>query len=185
MLGHFHLPMISKLFKTLSFVLFIGSTALSHAEESKPTDDSIRELLKAADAQNLVEAIINQVNGTMEAAMQKMASHASSQAFQKSLEKSRARTTSIIKEELSWDKLEPMYIRAYQASFTQDEIDGIAAFYKTPAGKALVKKMPLVMQNTMAEMQTMMTSMVPKLQKMQEELQAEAKSDEKGEDTSG
>jgi hypothetical protein len=76
-----------------------------------------------------------------------------------------------------------MYVRVYQKSFSQEEVDGMIAFYKTPTGQALLNKMPLVMQNTMTEMQQMIQPMMKRVQQMQQEIVAEiqAKKDKKGE----
>lgn len=82
-----------------------------------------------------------------------------------------------LKEMLDWNKLEPLYVRVYQKSFTQSEVDGMIAFYKTPAGQAVISKMPAVMQNTMNEMQQMMGPMMQRLQKMQQEVVAEMKAE--------
>jgi len=54
----------------------------------------------------------------------------------------------------------------YRKSFSQSEIDGMLKFYKTPAGKAVIAKMPVVMQNTMQVMQGEMAEMVPKMQQL-------------------
>ncbi len=67
-----------------------------------------------------------------------------------------AKITDSVKAEMTWDKLEPIYVEIYQKSFTQEELSGTIAFYKTPAGVALVKKMPVVMQQSMIAMQQFM-----------------------------
>jgi len=78
-----------------------------------------------------------------------------------------------MKEVLDWNKLEPMYVRVYQKSFTQGEVDGLIAFYSTPAGQALINKMPMVMQNTLNELQQMMQPMTQAMKRMQQEVVAE------------
>lgn len=92
---------------------------------------------------------------------------------QKVINKKQERMTALIKEELDWNKLEPMYIRLYKESFTQVEVDGILEFYKAPAGQANINKMPILMQKTMGEMQGMMGGLMPKLQKIQQEFAVE------------
>ena len=76
-------------------------------------------------------------------------------------------------EELAWNKLEPVYVRIYRESLTQDEVDGIIAFYKTPAGQAMVKKLPALMQKVMAELPAMMNPMMQKIQAAAQEFGAE------------
>jgi hypothetical protein len=49
------------------------------------------------------------------------------------------------------------------------------AFYKTPAGQAVIAKMPAAMQNTMDEMQQMMLPVMQKMQRMQQDVATEMK----------
>jgi uncharacterized protein len=85
----------------------------------------------------------------------------------------------MIKEVLYWNKLEPVYVRVYQKTFTQGEVDGLTAFYKTPTGQALLTKMPAVMQNTLNEMQQMIQPMMQRIQHMQQEVVAEIQAQKK------
>jgi hypothetical protein len=50
------------------------------------------------------------------------------------------------------------------------------AFYESPAGRAVVRKLPLVMQNTMAEMQKLMRPVMEKLMKAAEDETARVRS---------
>jgi uncharacterized protein len=94
---------------------------------------------------------------------------------QKDIDRGRSETMAAMKEVLSWEKLEPMYTRIYQKSFTQGEVDGMIGFYKTPTGQAVLNKMPLVLQTTMTEMQGMMQPMIQRVQQMQQQVIAEMK----------
>jgi hypothetical protein len=78
----------------------------------------------------------------------------------------RAKMMVVLGAELDWNTLEPIYIDIYTQSFTQHEIDGMIAFYKSEPGRAVLAKMPLVMQKTMLAMQTRMTTMMPKIEKI-------------------
>lgn len=73
------------------------------------------------------------------------------------------------KEEMSWDKMEPLFVDVYKKSFSQSDVDGMIQFYKTPAGQSVVKKMPLVMQNSMQVMQQRMSTVMPKIMQLTEE----------------
>jgi uncharacterized protein len=76
---------------------------------------------------------------------------------------------------LNWDALLPIYLRTYRDSFTQDEIDGVNKFYKSAAGQAYVKKLPLVMQNVMGEMQGIIKPLQEKMLAIQKEAMQELK----------
>jgi hypothetical protein len=65
---------------------------------------------------------------------------------------------------MTWDKLEKIYIKVYSETFTADEIAGMMAFYSTPAGQSTIQKLPIVMQKAMALMQPMMREMIQSAQ---------------------
>ena len=67
-----------------------------------------------------------------------------------------------------------MYLRIYRKSLSQSDVDGMIAFYKTPAGQA----MPLILQNTMAEVSQMMGPMMQRAERMQQDLIAELQAEE-------
>ena len=67
---------------------------------------------------------------------------------------------------MQWSALEPRFIEIYQASFTQAEVDGMLAFYRSPAGQAVIAKMPGAMQRTMVVMQELMNGMMPRLREL-------------------
>ncbi len=73
-------------------------------------------------------------------------------------------------------------MRIYQKSFTQQEVDGMIGFYKTSSGQALINKMPVVLQNTLNEMQQMMAPMMQRMRQDQQAVLAEikAESEKKG-----
>jgi len=64
---------------------------------------------------------------------------------------------------LNWESLEPKIFEIYSDTLSQDDVDGITAFYQSPAGQSYMKKMPALLQQTMLVMQT---SMVPMLKKI-------------------
>ncbi|TMH03840.1 MAG: DUF2059 domain-containing protein [Betaproteobacteria bacterium] len=82
---------------------------------------------------------------------------------QRYLEATPQRFVTIMREELSWENLKPMYIEIYRDSFTQEEIDGLIAFYQSPVGMAFVNKMPIVMQKSMTSMQARMQPIMEKM----------------------
>ena len=81
----------------------------------------------------------------------------------------------LLQGELAWKKIEPMYIRLYKESFTEEEIAGMMAFYKTPAGQAVLHKIPVLMKKIIPELQEMTFRMTPKIQKIEEDFLTEMK----------
>jgi len=82
------------------------------------------------------------------------------------LEEMGTKMASVMKDALNWESLEPLFVSIYRRTFTQGEVDGMLKFYKTPAGKAVITKLPAVMQNTMGIMQDHMKDLIPRLQQI-------------------
>jgi hypothetical protein len=150
----------------------------SGAAANPPSEASIKKLLEVGQAHKLIDTMMGQMDGFMKNAMQQatQGQHITPQ-IQKNINKRQAETMAAVKEMLDWNKLEPLYVRVYQKSFTQEEIDGITAFYRTPTGQAVLTKMPVVMQNTLSEVQQMMSPMMQRVKRMQEEIVAEIQAD--------
>ncbi len=44
----------------------------------------------------------------------------------------------VVNQSFSWPVLEPAYIKLYMGTYTESELDGMLAFYKSPAGQAML-----------------------------------------------
>ena len=147
---------------------------VAYAADPPPSDASIKQLLEVAQAHKFVDTMMSQMDTIMKNAMQAATQgQPVSPEVQKTFDKCRTDVVSVMKEQFTWDKLEPMYVRIYQKSLSQQEVDGMIAFYKTSAGQALINKMPIIMQNTMSEVMQMMGPMTQRIQQMQQEIVAE------------
>lgn len=59
-------------------------------------------------------------------------------------------------------------------AFSQEEIDGLIAFYESSVGRAYIAKMPVAMAKTMAMSQQQMQSLMPRLKPIAGEARPEA-----------
>jgi len=174
--------------RIVPIILLCGSIAMA-ADNSAPTlsppsnppsEASIKQLLEVAQARKLVDSVMAQMDNLMQKSIaQATQGQTIPPKVQKDIDQRRTEMARMMKELLDWTKLEPMYVRIYQKTFNQQEIDGMIAFYKTPAGQAVMSKMPTAMQNTMDEMQQLMGPVMQKMQRMQEEVVAEMKAENK------
>ena len=161
------------MFIRILFVILLCGSAVRAADNS-PSEASIKKLLDVMQVHKSLDAIAGQLDMIMKNAMQQVTQGQPVPAeAQKSFDNCRAEIVTVLKEQFTWDKMEPMYVRIYQKSFTQDEVSGMTAFYLTPAGRSVVTKMPLVMQNSMNETMKMMGPMMQRIQQMQQEVVAE------------
>ena len=72
----------------------------------------------------------------------------------------------LVKSRLSWDKMRPEYVRLYSEVFSDDEISGMLAFYQSPAGRAMLQKMPALMKQIMEMVQSQMADLMPEIQRI-------------------
>jgi hypothetical protein len=144
------------------------------AAGNAPSDASIKQLLSVTEVQKMQDQMLTQMDSIMKSAMQQ-ATHDQkvTPEVQKDIDKRAAETIKFFREELAWNNLEPMYVRVYQKSYTQKEVDDLLAFYQTPTGQSFIKKQPVVSQNMMADMQQRMGPMMRRIEQMRQEVLAE------------
>ena len=146
------------------------------AISTAPSDESLKELLELCDASKLIDNMWVQVEGAMKGMIAQSTKGQQLNAQQQAaIDSFQSKYSALMREELSWAKMEPMFLRIYKNSLSQAEIDGMIAFYKTPAGQAVIKKMPVLMQQIMAEMPAMVGPLMQKMQPLVQQLQADMK----------
>lgn len=59
---------------------------------------------------------------------------------------------------------ETMFAEIYASVFTEEEIQAVIEFYKSPVGKKFIEKQPELMAQTMQKMQVEMSKIMPKIQ---------------------
>jgi hypothetical protein len=155
---------------TLFLILFLSTSAMA----TPASDTTIKQLLTVTRAQRLLDSMRGQVNSLMERAIQASLQGKQPSAKQKqAITRMKHRMIALLHKGLSWEKLEPVYIRLYKDTFSEEELSGMLAFYKTPAGQAVINKMPVLMRKSMLEMQRMTAGLTPEMQKIQHDFVAD------------
>jgi hypothetical protein len=75
------------------------------------------------------------------------------------------KVAAIVDERLSWDKLKPQFVKMYADTFTDEDLDGILAFYKSAAGQAMATKTPELMDKAVRIAQAAMQDAQPDIRK--------------------
>jgi hypothetical protein len=146
------------------------------AMAAPPSDGSLKQLLAVTQAQKLLDGMRAQFDSLMNNAIQQeLKGKTPTAKQQQAIANMRKGMVALMQGALAWEKIEPMYLRLYKESFTEEEVAGMLSFYKTPAGQAVINKMPVMMQKTMLELQKMMSGMAPQMQKIQQDFVAELK----------
>jgi hypothetical protein len=73
----------------------------------------------------------------------------------------------LVRERLQ--KVRPELIRVYGDAFTDAELDGILAFYESPAGRAATQKLPAVNERLSGLMQTQIDAISTEINRLAEE----------------
>ena len=157
------------------FAVLLATWALAGAAfAAPPTAQSVDAMLTATRAEKVLDSMFTIFDQSMR---QGMAASLQGQTLnaeqQRILETMPGQIAQAFREEMSWTKLRPVYIRIYQETFTQEEVNAITAFYKTPAGAASIDKMPVVMQKSMVESQALMGPMVERFKAIQQKVMAD------------
>jgi hypothetical protein len=157
-----------KILQIVLLIIVMVQTAM--AAEIGPSDASVKELLRAMESEKLVDATLEQVDELIQAAMKNALSGRKINPMQqKIIDDMRSKINALFKEQMKWDALEPAFVDIYRRSFSQQEIDGMLLFYKSETGRAVVTKMPVVMQHAMRFTQNLMSDLLQKIQDMQME----------------
>lgn len=163
-----------KFVTALAFALLAAQPAL--AEEAKPTDASIKQLLEAMHSKAVMDSYMSQIQSTVRDSMQQASAGQQLNAKQqKILDDFQAKVVGMVKQELNWAELEPTILEVYRKSFNQSEVDGMLKFYRSGVGQAVIEKMPMVTQQTMAGVQGRMKTITPKLVQLEKDTAAQVK----------
>ena len=69
----------------------------------------------------------------------------------------------MVQTEASWPKLEPQFTEIYATTYSESEIDGLIAFYKSPTGQEMVAKQPELLTKSQAVTQNIMVNLQPQM----------------------
>ncbi|HEX7038232.1 MAG TPA: DUF2059 domain-containing protein [Pseudomonadales bacterium] len=137
--------------------------------ESMASEASVRELLEITQTRNLMDDTMLQMDAFMQRGMDVALGGQVPTPEQKAvLDEMKGELVDLFQREMRWDIMEPLFVDVYRQSFTEQEVAGMIAFYRAPAGQALITKMPLVMQHSMQLTQDILASMMPEIQAIQE-----------------
>lgn len=156
---------------TSLWLCLLPMTATLASDSPPASEASIRQLLELTQPQRSLEVMRAQIDRAFEDSYKAgLGDTQLTPRQQEIVDHYRAQMTEVMNEQLDWKALEPVILDVYGRTFTQAEINDIAAFYRTPSGRALLEKMPRMMQSTMEAMQQRTRTLVPRLQALTQEM---------------
>jgi hypothetical protein len=154
--------------RVLAFVLLAAPFAVC-AQPASPA--SVERLLAVAHTEELLrgvqerqrvvtDSVLRQVEASRARQGQPLSAEAQAR-MRAAAEKARE----AIAEEMGWEKLRPLIVQVYSESFSEEEIQGLIAFYESPTGRMFVQRMPQVTERTMRLIGERMGPMTQRMQR--------------------
>ena len=144
------------------------------AHAAPPTLESIERLMAVSQADKTADAVRSQVRASMKMMTDQMLQgQPVTTAEQRAVDNFTAKVSGMMSEELSPDRLRPIYVVMYRENFTQEEVDGLIAFYQSPVGQSLLTKMPRAMQGVNAEMNRRMGPLMERMKQAAQDMRRE------------
>lgn len=138
-------------------------------EEVPVSDASLQQLLEVTESRKLLDGMAAQLDSVMQASLANATAGKNVSAEEQAiLDDMRAEMVALMKEQLSWSSFEPIVMDIYRRTFTESEVQGMLEFYRSPAGRAVIAKMPQVTEATMRSMLVWMGPMQEKMQALQQ-----------------
>ena len=163
-----------KLVMTLVFAVFAAQAAL--AQDAKPSEASVRQLFEVMHSSKLLDAYMTQIDSTVRASMQQaLAGQQLNPKQKKILDDMGRQIDSLVKAQLNWPAIEPLMIEVYRDTFSQHEVDGMLAFYRSEVGQAVIAKLPTAMQQSMTGIQSHAQALTPKIVQLEKDTAAQLK----------
>ena len=85
---------------------------------------------------------------------------------QKQVDATQAQVMRVVQQAFGWDALEPEYAKLYAEAYTEEELDGMIAFYRSPSGQAMVEKTPGLMRQANTIVQARLGGVTTQLQQI-------------------
>lgn len=132
--------------------------------------EAVEELFLLMNTSKMIESAKMQ---TRQMILQQYHQQEISDAKKPIFDKTMSKIDDLMNETINWDKIKEDMIALYMNTFTEDEIIDMVIFYKSPTGKSLVEKMPIVMKASMEISQKQSFEMIPRLNMLLEEMKKE------------
>jgi uncharacterized protein len=147
----------------LTYPLATRADEASHRAKAK-------EVMTLLHTQRMVKQVSDNLTKQVTDAAESVASANPSPETKSKVADFEKQATQLIDTQLSWDSMQAGFLDVYTKNFTEEELDGIIAFYKTPAGTALLDKMPAVNSQVTQFGNTRMSALQPELKQQFEAL---------------
>ena len=153
--------------------LFSCTLQTAHADDATKLA-KVHEFFKLAKLDQMSAQVMNQVKTQVNSGMmQQLTGLKLTPDQQQSVDAFTVKIDKVIFDALSWDNLEPEYAKLYAAAYTEQQIDDILTFYRSPTGQAVVEKSPVLMKESNAIAQQRLAAVMPQLRGLMKDFMAQ------------
>jgi hypothetical protein len=157
--------------KNLRMLLLPLCAAACLAQTPSVKERKVEEIFKLAQMDSVLKQSIEMAGSQMQnAALQQLLGIEMTPKQRQIVDEFRGKINAVVAQGLSWDKIKPGFVKLYVDAFTEDELDGMIAFYRSPAGQAMVAKTPKLMSDASAITQERMLAMQSDVRRLMDDL---------------
>ncbi len=147
----------------LTFLLLSAAAAAQQAQT--PKQAKIQRLFALTNQQLDFPQLQDQMKALVDSpSMPKLPPDAREKA-----EEMQKKTIESMQRFLTSEKMRAIQVKAYDEVYSSEEIDGMLAFYESPAGTAMLKKAPALQQKFMTGMQSLLLEHLEELSRITKE----------------
>jgi hypothetical protein len=146
---------------------------MARADDASKTA-KVHELFAAMHMDRMMSQMMDQMTGFMKQQFQQSIQEAAGSstmpdAQKKLTDEFYGKVIKLATDSMSWKALEPEYTKIYADTYTEDEIEAITVFYKSPAGQAMLTKTPELTAASMKVVQAKMIEIQPKMKELSDQ----------------
>lgn len=130
----------------------------------------IERILQVTKVESMVDNMYAQVDAALVGMAQELGIQASEQVV---FDRYMSKVAAAMAEQMTWAKIKEPTIDIYMKHYSEKEIDDMLVFYSSDSGKAIIEKMPKVMEESLLLSQSMLRDFMPKMKQLSLELSQE------------
>ncbi len=156
-----------KFITRILLALFLFAPFAAHAQPPSSKQAKAEELLQLTHMDHMMTQMLGQMTERMKASTDQQAASMHMTPEQKTAYgEYQQKLDQLLASYLNWDKMKPVMVQAYSETYTDQELDGILNFYRSPAGQAMVAKSPELMSKTRTAMMQQIGALQPQVEQL-------------------
>jgi hypothetical protein len=138
-----------------------------HAQEMSK-DAKIERILELTNSQATFNQLIDQMTTMMSKQLKTQMPNATPEQVAQA-QGLQSKVMELLRTRISFEKMRPELLKIYGTTYSDEEIDGMLAFFQSPAGQGYLKKVPALTQQIMAITQAQLGDLMPDIQRLSRE----------------